>query len=286
VESVASTAPPSPYPCRKAPEGSRWADLEDSDEECKWPYEVVGAAPSFASNSQPCELERTLPKARWADAQGSDGEIPATRPLCKSDNQHIDGAVTVRISYMNGELLNNATMSMAPPFTGAQVKKHIEETERIPVSQQTLFRDDRVMEDCDKIHSFHGDNVDLTLFRKEPRFRFQGFVRWEQVATSQSDDDQDRAMEEACARAFPGGRAATGEQYENRLILDMPAIFVQAAGAETLAFKNPGSVGDDDARCVSGHARKGVKYGDALDGTFTCPRLINAKRMVICVAEE
>lgn len=157
----------------------------------------------------------------------------------------------------------------------------------IPVAQQTLLRGTQVLENDDTIRGCHGDQVDITLLRKKPRFRFKGFVRWEQAATSQSDDDQDRAMDEACSRAFRGGRAATGEQYEQGLILDMPANYVQSAGAgvETLVFKNPGSVGDDDATCVSGHARKGVKYGDALDGTCTRRRLLNATRMAMCLVE-
>eukprot|EP00051_Salpingoeca_urceolata_P007728 m.100018 g.100018 ORF g.100018 m.100018 type:complete len:177 (-) comp15372_c0_seq3:506-1036(-) len=69
---------------------------------------------------------------------------------------------------------------------------------------------------------------------------FAGHATWPQNAGSQTNQEMDRLMNEAAAKAFPGSRAATGREYQKKLVLVLWGWLVDcvspaAAAAATVA---------------------------------------------------
>merc|ERR1719277_1096339 len=76
-ESVGSTAPPSPaWSWRPSKVQTKWADVEDSDNEITLATDMVSRAASGPSTNVHAQSQRQsrLPSRRWADMEDSDDE--------------------------------------------------------------------------------------------------------------------------------------------------------------------------------------------------------------------
>lgn len=63
---------------------------------------------------------------------------------------------------------------------------------------------------------------EFTLGPPEEGIEFRGYATWSQNVSAQSDAEQDRLMDEACARAFPGSSAATVEEIATGAVIGLP----------------------------------------------------------------
>jgi len=89
---------------------------------------------------------------------------------------------------------------------------------------------------------------------------FRGFASWSQTASSQSDVEQDTAMDAACDSAYSGSAAATMEELVSGTISGLPATNTTSRWA---LGRCPQCEGASHAACVDGHARNCVSPGDA-----------------------
>ena len=91
-----------------------------------------------------------------------------------------------------------------------------------------------------------------------PGGTFRGYADWSQDVATQSDAEQDEAMDVACEAAWPGSTAATVEQLASGAIEGLPATNDSGLW---LVGACPECIGDDDPSAVDGHCRNCVDPG-------------------------
>eukprot|EP00051_Salpingoeca_urceolata_P007727 m.100014 g.100014 ORF g.100014 m.100014 type:complete len:198 (-) comp15372_c0_seq2:170-763(-) len=114
---------------------------------------------------------------------------------------------------------------------------------------------------------------------------FAGHATWPQNAGSQTNQEMDRLMNEAAAKAFPGSRAATGREYQKKLIEGLPST--NDTGMYC-TFTRPGnSPREGQAEpTTGGFTLYCVDPGSKFDGVFRNPHAVASKRSVCCVYGE
>eukprot|EP00051_Salpingoeca_urceolata_P029140 m.6424 g.6424 ORF g.6424 m.6424 type:complete len:144 (+) comp2631_c0_seq2:70-501(+) len=111
---------------------------------------------------------------------------------------------------------------------------------------------------------------------------YVGWATWEQEATTQSDEDQDRLMCEAAEAAFPGSRPLTGYEFKHcyQKIENLPTTNTSSHFITTM---RPGNEGAESAGCASGHFLSCLQPGEQLTGVLPNKYAQMSKRTVICV---
>jgi hypothetical protein len=117
--------------------------------------------------------------------------------------------------------------------------------------------------------------------KRRERMRFVGFVPWDQNGAIDSDEDQDRKMNEAASSKFSGARAASTRMFLDRMIDDLP---LSNTSNYFLTFTGPGNEGTPNAVCKSGHNLKGVSPNAALSNpVFDHEGLYQSMRACVAV---
>jgi len=107
---------------------------------------------------------------------------------------------------------------------------------------------------------------DFTLGPPEEGIEFRGFATWSQNVSAQSDAEQDRLMDEACARAFPGSLAATVEEIATGAVIGLPAT---NTSGQWLVGRCPYCEGRGGwGGAVDGHCRNCVSPGNPFPSTL------------------
>eukprot|EP01046_Picozoa_sp_COSAG06_P022823 COSAG06_NODE_1788_length_8396_cov_7.074485_2_plen_658_part_00 len=90
---------------------------------------------------------------------------------------------------------------------------------------------------------------------------FVGWAQWKQNLPQDSFAQSDAKMDAAAAAAHPGCRAATGEEYAQGRIRNMPATNTSGG---FLIFKSPGNEGNENASCRDGRCHQGKNSNSSL----------------------
>jgi len=112
---------------------------------------------------------------------------------------------------------------------------------------------------------------------------FVGFAEWTQDTRSQTDEDQDRLMNEACNSLYAGTRAATAEEFKFHRIINLPQYNLSG---KCCVFTIPGNTGIVNAHALSGHSLLGVRKNKSFNGTFSTNNLYSSVRTCVCVRER
>jgi hypothetical protein len=121
-----------------------------------------------------------------------------------------------------------------------------------------------------------------------PSPQFVGWATWQQNVMKQTDAEQDAAMDAAAARAFPGSRAATAQEFAQGLIRGMPAMLPKG---HYWVPRSPGNAGGAFSAAKSGHRLMGLQPGRALtpmaptQGQGGWADCTNSTRSAMCVRD-
>eukprot|EP01089_Gocevia_fonbrunei_P009925 TRINITY_DN22388_c0_g1_i1.p1 TRINITY_DN22388_c0_g1~~TRINITY_DN22388_c0_g1_i1.p1 ORF type:complete len:147 (-),score=22.36 TRINITY_DN22388_c0_g1_i1:71-511(-) len=121
------------------------------------------------------------------------------------------------------------------------------------------------------------DSSDMIV---DDKIHFVGFVEWAQECRTQSDDVQNRLMNELCEKKYPGTRAATADEYILKKVKRLPPVNISG---RCCTFCGPGNSGTPNVHAVSGHSLVGVRKGKALDGSWSSRNLYSSVRCCVAV---